>query len=463
MVQTTRFVVYERDEHGSPYAVEIVEAEHWRRSLLDPPPAEQADVRVVWLRHHDESVPRELPGWLAVEVHERRAAEASAPYAAASNVARTTGGALWPWSPHRREPGASLAEFLSAGASALRHPDPSPADARRQLDLLSDFAQGRQPPLAQVSALRADALERWLHYAFGKPDRFAEALLLERIADEAPAEVRQALRFLADAEVPDDKPECTELAIDRRVLREQASPWRFFEGVPFAGALSAVQAWRRRYRLAYDAHYRSVLVRARELRGELEATRPAASSLERLDGVGALGPPVGEQARAAYEASVAALEALPPEPDPRLPRTAGVTLGRDPAACAEAQQAVGGVRRALELQRRRLASSAVRLVLEREGVPALDRLLQAIAASDVEGIERVLDERLAAHIDRLLTDATDSPLSRLAARHPTVTGATLDEVVADFRELLLASIATAEGGRAVLREDRATLSSAPPT
>ena len=463
MVQATRFVVYERDEHGAPYAVEIVEAERWHRSFLEPPPAEQADVRVVWLRHHDESVPRELPGWLAVEVRERRAAEVSAPYTAAANAAGAAGGALWPWSPYRREPGASLAEFLSAGASALRHPDPSPADARRQLELLSDFAQGRRPPLAQVSALRADALERWLHYAFGKPDRFAEALLLERIADEAPAEVRDALRFLAGAEVPDDKREYSELAIDRRVLREQASPWRFFEGAPFAGALSAGQAWRRRYRPAYDAHYRSVLVRARDLRGELEATRPAALSLERLDGVGALGPPVGEQALAAYEVSVAALEALPAEPDPQLPRTAGVTLGQDPAACAEARAAVEGLRRALEVQRQRLASGAVRLVLEREGVPALDRLLQAIAASDVEGIERVLDERLAAHIDRVLTDATDSPLSRLAARHPTVTGATLDEAVADFREFLAASIAAAEGGRAVLREDRATLASAPPT
>ena len=233
-------------------------------------------------------------------------------------------------------------------------------------------------------------------------------------------------------------------------------------GRALRGGAERRAAWRRRYRLAYDAHYRSVLVRARELRGELEATRPAALSLERLDGVGALGPPVGEQALAAYEVSVAALEALPAEPDPQLPCTAGVTLGQDPAACAEARAAVEGLRRALEVQRQRLASGAVRLVLEREGVPALDRLLQAIAASDVEGIERVLDERLAAHIDRLLTDATDSPLSRLAARHPTVTGATLDEGVADFRELLAASIAAAEGGRAVLREDRATLSSAPP-
>ena len=122
MVQATRFVIYERDEHGAPYAVEIVEAERWHRSFLEPPSPEQADVRVVWLRHEDAYVPRELPGWLAVEFRERRAAEEAASYSAAADVARTAGGALWPWSPHRREPGASLAEFLSAQPCSEHQP-----------------------------------------------------------------------------------------------------------------------------------------------------------------------------------------------------------------------------------------------------------------------------------------------------------------------------------------------------
>jgi hypothetical protein len=41
-------------------------------------------------------------------------------------------------------------------------------------------------------------------------------------------------------------------------------------------------------------------------------------------------------------------------------------------------------------------------VLAREEVPALDRLLQAITASDLDGLERVLDARLVAHIEALL-------------------------------------------------------------
>lgn len=109
------------------------------------------------------------------------------------------------------------------------------------------------------------------------------------------------------------------------------------------------------------------------------------------------------------------------------------------------------------MQRQRLASGTVRMVLERPGVPALDQLLQAIAASDVDGIERVLDERLVAHIERLLTEAVESPLSELAARYPIVTTATLDDATAAFRELLETAITVSEDNRAVLREDRAAV------
>ena len=250
--------------------------------------------------------------------------------------------------------------------------------------------------------------------------------------------------------MPDDLPEHAELAIDRQVLREQASPWRYFGGESFAGALSAAQAWRRRYRMAYAEHYRALTLQADELRARLEEAGAAAAALERLDGVRSLGPPVGSAALRAHASARAALEALPAELDPQRARTAGVTLGLEPAAFDEAETAITAVRRALGQQLRRLASRTVRIVLERQGVAALDRLLQAITASDVEGIERALDDRLAAHIDRLLSEAAESPLSRLAAGHPTVTSETLEGTVAAFRELLEESIAAADDGQAVL-------------
>ena len=157
-----------------------------------------------------------------------------------------------------------------------------------------------------------------MRYAFGEPERFADHVLLERIAadpsDAAAPEVVEALRFLHAAEVPSSVAEHAELAIDRRVLLEQASPWRYLEGAPFAGALAAIRSWRIRYRFAYDAHYRGVLVRARELRRELAAAAPAAAALRRFDAIGALGPSLGEPALVAYEEAVVAVAALPPGP-----------------------------------------------------------------------------------------------------------------------------------------------------
>ena len=59
------------------------------------------------------------------------------------------------------------------------------------------------------------------------------------------------------------------------------------------------------------------------------------------------------------------------------------------------------MRGALESQRERLAAATVRAVLDRPGTDSLDRLPQAIQATDLNGIERALDARLAAHIDEL--------------------------------------------------------------
>ena len=243
--------------------------------------------------------------------------------------------------------------------------------------------------------------------------------------------------------------EHAELAIDRRVLLEQASPWRYLEGAPLAGALAAIRSWRIRYRFAYDAHYRGVLARARELRREL-----AAAALQRFDAIEALGPPLGEPALVSYEEALAAVAALPPDPDQTAARTAGVTLGSEPPRFEEARAAIEAVHGVLEAQRLRLAAEAVSAVLARPGVPALDRLLQAIGASDFDGLERALSDELAAHIDGLLRDALESPLAAVAARAPRVTAGTLDEAVAAFRTVLEEALAASADGTVVLREDR---------
>lgn len=173
---------------------------------------------------------------------------------------------------------------------------------------------------------------------------------------------------------------------------------------------------RRRYERAFDAHRRVALERAAALREEVERAQPAAAALARLDAISALGGPAGGQALAAFASARDALAALLAGGDAAAVRAASVTLDREPPLFARAEQAVLAVQHALEHKRTRFAGRAAALALERRDVPALDRLLQVIAASDVDGIERVLDECLAAHIDRLLTEAAPVAAGRWSRR-----------------------------------------------
>lgn len=445
MAELRRQIVTERDSNGTPYNVELVDADCWHDSFLELDD-DAVDVRV--LRVREGALPDDLPRWLAAEPLLRGVAEVSA----TDGGGETRGAGLWPWSPRHREPGASTAEFMAVAISALRHPLPSPADERRRQSMVRTFAQSRPAPFAQIAALDGDELERWLQFAFASPDNFAWRLAVERIADDGSHEVASVLRFLADAPIPQGDPAYAELAVDQRVLREQASPWRYFEGDPFAGALRAAQAWRRRYQQAYQTHYREVMLQTEGLCQELTQSSTAAAALVRLNGIGALGAPAGGCALHAHAAATEALAAMPQQPDPLAARTADVPLGLMPEVFARARDAIDGVATALEVQRRRLASRTVHCVLEREHVPSLDRLLQAIVASDVGSIERALDGRLVAHIDRLLTAATETPVSAFVARFPRVSDATLNEAVETFRELLEGAIRASDDGHVTLGE-----------
>ena len=354
----TRFIVYERDEHGSAFAIEIVEAERWADAFIEPPDPERADARIVRLRS-DELIP-DIPRWLAVEPlpdgsGERRdaslrVAETDAEYRTreteeqpaadrgAADLRGSLGGQLWPWSPTYRPPGPGLNEFLAAAAAAARHPDPVPTELRRRIEVLTEFAAERPPPFAQLATLRGTALERWLRYNFDDPDDLADTILLERMSDDGAREAVEALRFLRASRIPSSLTQYAELAIDRRVLLEQASPWRYFDGAPFQSAISAVQAWRRRYRLAYDQHYRSCQRPSEDAARALEEATLAASALERLDRLQTLGPPGGSLALAALSEARTAIGAVPREPDPDAAQTGGVTLGLEPPpGCRDAR------------------------------------------------------------------------------------------------------------------------------
>lgn len=412
-----RAVVVVRDKFGAPFAVEVVDAAAWREEFAEPPAPERADVRIVRLRRG--RAPAVLPSWLHVETRSARVAEVAPAYEVAEATGRVGGDdvaiaeRLWRASTRYREPGPPLAEFLAAGAVAATYPQAAPTGTVRRRAAVDAFVAGCGGVLGVVATVEGDACERWLRYAFGVPDRFAEAVLLARLDDAGAVEMTSALRFLRDAEVDvggASEGVLAELMWDRRALLEQASPWRYFEQVgpghagtgPFASAVAAMRAWRVRYRIAYAAHYAGVQRAAGEARRALDAASGAADALRRLDALRALGAPIGVGPLAAFVTARAGLASLPLEPAADAARTAEVTLGSPLPLVAQAREAIQAVRAALEQQRARLASRAAHLVLAREEVPALDRLLQVIVASDLGGLERVLDARLAEHIEALL-------------------------------------------------------------
>lgn len=396
-------VAFERTASGEVVAIEIVTVEVWSDALLEPPPPDRADARVVILRGRAH-IPHPLPRWLHVERTAPPALREESPSygdGEDGDHARLAE-ALWAASPHHATAVGTVTEYLQAAATALRFPAPAPTSAAAAR-LARDHARTHGGALSPILDQTGPALARWLRRRFHDPDTLAAEVLLERIAVDDP-NTAATLRFLRAAEVPLDAPAYLDLALDRRALLEQASPWRYIEApAAFAPALAAVRPWLRRYRTAYDTEYRRVAARAATLRRDLDAAAVAADALRRLDAIATLGDPVGALALHDFDTARAALAAFPADPDPTQPRTAGVILGAPVPAFDAAARAVDAIRAALEVQRRRLATRAAHLVLDRTEVPALDRLLQAIAAGDIDGIERVLDDRLASHIETLLS------------------------------------------------------------
>lgn len=444
-----RYVRYERDALGAVYAVEVVEAERWSDAFAAPLDREVADVRLVRVR---SGAPSAAPSWLHVELSPRRVAEPVATYdvdAGAGLAGRALGEAQWRCVPWRRPPGAPLHEYLLAGAVALRHPEPYPTTEDGQVAALAHFGR-RHPPLATLARLRSDALARWLTMNFPTSDAFADAILLARLADADP-DLARRLRFLREAVVPEHVD--PELAIDRAVLLEQASAWRVVESGMPAAAAAALDAWTRRYRVAYDRHYVAVHHMARAALSALDQARPRIDALLRLSRIGALGALAADERRVfeRIDEATRVLQSLPAVPDDAEAVTAGVQLGQPHPHIDALRDTLGDAEQALQLRLRRLAAALAARVLDEEGVGALERVLRALRASDVDALHRVLDDRLVMYIERALSADPPTPLATVAERYPVVTRADLDAAVAAFRGAIEDALAAAPDGRVPLR------------
>lgn len=317
--------------------------------------------------------------------------------------------------------------------AALRH-----ASARGEVvDPISVACVETLPP-------HGAALDRWLHVRFGTPERFATVLLTQWIAERDP-EKASALRFLDEATVPEGRA-WADLAVDRRVLLEQATPWRYFDRT-FTPALAALAAWRRRYETAYARHYATARTDASRARGGAERHLARAATADRLASILACeGRTIAPRVRRAIDA----LAALPPAPLPGHAATGGVRLGAGHPVVGALDELRGEVEEALDTRLHALSTALAHRVLDGAG-DDLARVLAAIQASDVGDLDRVLDDRLAAYLTRLVRGGRgDDPLANVAARFPEVRADDLGAAAEAFRDALTAAVHGAPDGVARL-------------
>lgn len=345
-------------------------------------------------------------------------------------------------------------------AAVLFWPDDPPAQrrddkVRARLDALLERAAARG-----AAAPTAAALERLGQLAHGgSPPAEVRAagdaaLLRCLIEHREAAEALLALRSYLDgiAAVP-----AAALAVDLAFTREQLSFVTLLQQPHQIESLRGTfDVFRARYASAYAKRHETYWRDAARLRDELEAARPSAVALERLNTLRALGRPVGAAALAAYEQLAAAPIACDAGDlaatlcdHPHCPEC---DLALDAAVpTAEVQRALRGIAAALQRQQSRLAGEAVRRILGRGG-ERIEQFLRIVQASDLAGLARVLDDDLLGFLRELLAepvaptaDALDL-LEQLARAYPVVREDQIDEVVRALRRLLREHLAAQRDG-----------------
>ena len=161
-----------------------------------------------------------------------------------------------------------------------------------------------------------------------------------------------------------------------------------------------------------------------------------------------MGEPEGEAAIVAARAALAALVEMPGAPDPEAAATAGVRFGEPSERVREFHEATVGVEHARRSRLWRLSAALAACALDDDD--DFRAVLNAIALSEVDQIDRVLDQRLVARIDALLSSTARSPLAVVAEQFPEVTLANLEAAVEEFRRAALHAIDTSANGRTTL-------------
>ena len=210
--------------------------------------------------------------------------------------------------------------------------------------------------------------------------------------------------------------------------------------------LNTIEIWKREYKRAYLSQHEPYREATASIAERVDQESTKAAALERLNGLGRLGPPLAVAELSQFRE----LERLFPcvidaselaEALAASPRctACGYDLGQA-APTAEARRVIQAVERGLTSQQSRLVRRLVSRIIDRPGLDGderLDRFVKAVQASDLTSLALVLDDALVDFIRDLLEAPTaEGVLAQLSRSYPEVTAANLDAPVAEFRRLL---------------------------
>ena len=481
-MQKSRTLTLEDRPRGVSLHGELIVASDWTASL-DAVPAGD-DFRIVALTQpanpvvHHPAVAVLMPG-------SRRVAEPAAAYVAAPGAGRAVqgdldgsllvalrGGRVITSTGASTPPGdlfagddphwETLLRFLlpeeapawqRAAAAALGCPVAAAAEGLRAL-LARVRAEGQVTPAVSAAAARLEvALVPTAERAQPHPAQIADDVYFLRAWLALPEEAARLLelrRYLESAQAP---PALADLALDRSITREQLSFGTLLAEPHRVAAIEAMfEYFRRRYRSFYERYHRALREAEARLAEGLAQAGERARALTLLNSIEGLGPPLGATALHEFE-WFAALTAPCAGPDALPEREALCPLcGRflaDEAPTARAADISARIGRALERQQRRLATRAVRRILDERrderGNDRIDRFLRVAQASDVAALAQIMDEELATFLRDLLADAPPQVdlaprLRALARRFPRVGWDDIDTVTEALRQELTAAL-----------------------
>lgn len=315
---------------------------------------------------------------------------------------------------------------------------PLPEEAQQTFDRLANLAQLRNGYASFFE--KAQEL-------FSTPDGLRNAMKsYQRMTELAgiTAEVAEVKRYLDSLRLRENDRELGAqkatllMQINLNNLADQPHLW--------SGICATFEQFKARYCNEYRKHHRDTNITLKKLADSLAEAPHQLNALALLNSIRDLGPARGQDLADAYEQLKQALDPCP------ISDYQAVTVEAAPV-CAECRrdltysppdEQVETFRRNLEAaladQQRRLASEAIRRVLERKG-DALSQFVQAAQAANIAALVDLLDENIVNVIRKLLAEeqigtAEGDVIGKFVQRYGSLEEADIPEAIMAFEALL---------------------------